>query len=115
MKKLRFVTLTTDPEHDTPAVLKSYSAKFNADPERWYFLTGPKAEILQNLAIGSLKLTAIEKDPETRQDPNDLFIHTASFVLVDKKGNLRGIYESLEAGFQEKVQADIKSLLGEED
>src|SRR6185436_13063686 len=42
---LRFVTLTTDPENDTPSALKSYGEKFGADFSRWMFLTGPKAEI----------------------------------------------------------------------
>src|SRR5688572_12626928 len=42
---LAFVTLTTDPDHDTPAVLKTYSEKFVADPARWHFLTGTKPQI----------------------------------------------------------------------
>ena len=110
---LRFVTLTTHPEHDTPAVLKSYSEKFSADPARWFFLTGPKSELLANLAVGSLKLSAVEKDKTLQESENDLFIHTTVFVLVDKRGKLRGFYESLEPGFQEKIRADINSLLAE--
>jgi protein SCO1 len=110
---LRFITLTTDPEYDTPKVLKRYSEKFNGDAQRWLFLTGPKKEILGNLAIGSLKLGAVEKEEDQRQNENDLFIHSTMFVLVDKRGKLRGVYESLESGFQEKIQRDIKSLLGE--
>lgn len=112
--ELRFVTLTTDPEHDTSRRLKDYSEKFAADPARWYFLTGPKSELLANLAIGSLKLSAVEKEKELQQDPNDLFIHSTVFVLVDKTGKIRAFYESLEPGFQEKIQADIKGLLNEE-
>jgi protein SCO1/2 len=110
---LRFVTLTTDPEYDTPRVMQRYSEKFGADPKRWQFLTGPKEEILVNLAIGSLKMTAQEKQEELRQNASDLFIHTTMFVLVDKRGKMRGVYESLEPGFQDKIQADIRSLLGE--
>ncbi len=59
---LRFVTVTTDPDHDTPKILKTYSERFGADAERWHFLTGPKKEALANLAIGSLKLAVVEKD-----------------------------------------------------
>ena len=112
---LRFVTLTTDPEHDTPRRLQDYSEKFAADPARWHFLTGTKKELLANLAVGSLKLSALEKEKELQQDPNDLFIHSTVFVLVDKTGEIRGFYESLEDGFQQKIQADIKSLLAEEE
>jgi protein SCO1/2 len=110
---IRFVTLTTHPENDSPEILKAYSEKFGADPQRWFFLTGPKKEILANLAVGSLKLAAVEKDENSRENANDLFIHSTMFVLVDKTGKVRGFYESLEPGFQEKIQKDIKSLLGE--
>ena len=110
---LRFVSLTTFPEQDTPEVLKAYSEKFSADPARWYFLTGSKRELLDNLAIGSLKLTAVEKDKALQESENDRFIHTTVFVLVDKSGRIRGHYESLETGFQEKIRADIASLLAE--
>src|SRR5688572_29058754 len=60
--QLRFVTLTTHPEHDTPQVMRRYAEKFNADPARWHFLTGSKEEILGNLAVGSLKMSAVEKE-----------------------------------------------------
>jgi protein SCO1 len=112
---LRLVTLTTDPENDTAEVMRRYAEKFNADSNRWQFLTGPKKEILANLAVGSLKMSAEEKDAALRENANDLFIHTTMFMLVDKRGKLRGAYESLEPGFQEKIQADIEALLAEED
>lgn len=111
---LRFITLTTDPGHDTPGVMRRYAEKFGADVSRWQFLTGPKEEILENLAVGSLKMSAVEKEEGQRQNAADLFIHTTMFVLVDKRGKIRGFYESLEPGFQEKIQADIRSLLREE-
>jgi protein SCO1 len=89
----RLVSLTTDPDFDTPEVLRTYGARFDADPRRWMFLTGSKKEI-GDLATGSLKLTAIEKTPETQEDPNDLFIHSTIFVVVDKQLRLRGIFET---------------------
>ncbi len=45
----RLVSLTVDPAEDTPAVLSEYAARFEADPERWLFLTGKK-EALYALA-----------------------------------------------------------------
>ena len=90
---IAFVTLTTDPDFDTPEVLKKYGDKHNADPARWQFLTGDKSEIAK-LAVDGLKLTAIEKSPEERTDPADLFIHSTIFVVVDKRGQLRGIFET---------------------
>ena len=92
--RARLVTLTTDADHDTPQVLARYAERYGADPGRWSFLTGDKVAIA-NLAIDSLKLTAVEKAPEDRTDPNDLFVHSTIFVVVDKQGRLRGAFESV--------------------
>jgi cytochrome oxidase Cu insertion factor (SCO1/SenC/PrrC family) len=94
---VKLISLTTDPGFDTPAVLKKYSERFSANPSRWWFLTGTKAQIAA-LAIGSLKFTAIEKAPEERQSPADLFIHSTVFVIVDKRAQLRGVYETTGEG-----------------
>jgi len=89
----RLVTLTTDPDHDTPAVLKRYGERFGADYNRWTFLTGTKREIA-GLAGDSLKLSAVPVKAADRKDDADLFIHTTIFVVVDKHAQLRGIFET---------------------
>ena len=63
----KLVTLTTDPEYDSPAVLKKYGERFNADTSRWTFLTGTKSEIAA-LASGSLKLSAVPVKLEDQKD-----------------------------------------------
>jgi protein SCO1/2 len=73
--------------------LKAYGERFGANHERWMFLTGTKKEIA-GLAIDSLKLTALERKPEEREDPQDLFIHSTIFVVVDKRGRLRDVIET---------------------
>jgi protein SCO1/2 len=103
----KLVTLTTDPGFDTPAVLKTYAERFGADLHRWTFLTGAKKEIAA-LAVDSLKLTAIEKKPEDRQSPEDLFIHSTIFVLVDKRGQLRGVFDTTGEGID---PAQVRSQL----
>jgi cytochrome oxidase Cu insertion factor (SCO1/SenC/PrrC family) len=42
---LRLVSITVDPERDTPKVLAEYASRFGADPNRWVFLTGEKQAI----------------------------------------------------------------------
>jgi protein SCO1/2 len=103
----KLVTLTTDADFDTPPVLKTYAERFQADPQRWTFLTGTKKDIA-NLAIDSLELTAIEKKPEERESPQDLFVHSTIFVLVDKRAQLRGVFETTGEGIEpENVKAQI--------
>lgn len=98
----RLVTLTTDPGFDTPPILKDYGERFGANPERWMFLTGTKKEIA-GLAIDSLKLTAMERKPEERENPQDLFIHSTIFVVVDQRGRLRDVFETMGDGVDPAV------------
>ena len=93
------MTLTTDPGYDTPPVLRDYieRLKLNASPDRWLFLTGAKDQIAA-LAVNSLKLTAQEKAASERESANDLFIHSTIFVVVDKRAQLRAIFESTGEG-----------------
>ena len=89
----RLVTLTTDPDFDTPPVMKKYGERFGADFNRWMFLTGSKAAIA-GLAGDSLKLSAVPVKPEERKNDADLFIHSTIFVVVDRHARLRGVFET---------------------
>ena len=109
---LKFITLTTDPEFDTPAVLATYGRRHNASSGRWWFLTGTKPQIAA-LAVDGLKLAAMEKKPEERTNEMDLFIHSTIFVLVDKQARVRGIFESDQPEMQERIVASVKQLLRE--
>jgi cytochrome oxidase Cu insertion factor (SCO1/SenC/PrrC family) len=109
---VRFVTLTTDPEHDTPAVLARYGQHYRADPDRWWFLTGSKPQI-KEAAVASLKFTALEKDPSQRESDSDLFIHSTIFVVVDKRGNARGVFETDQDGARENILEAIRALVAE--
>jgi protein SCO1/2 len=91
--EVKLVTLTTDPDFDTPTVLKAYGRRFGADFNQWMFLTGAKTQVAA-LATGSLKLTALGKKPEERQSADDLFVHSTIFVVVDKRSHLRGVFET---------------------
>lgn len=109
----KLVTLTTDPDFDTPPVMKAYAERFGADPGRWLFLTGAKAHIAK-LAIDSLKLTAIAKKPEERESPQDLFVHSTIFVLADKRGQLRGVFETTGEGIDpQPVKAQILAAVSQ--
>ena len=109
---VRFVTLTTHPEHDSPAVLQSYARRFLAQPGRWHFLTGTKKQIA-DLAVGGLKLTALEKEAGKRENLDDLFIHSTLFVLIDQQGRARATFESDDPAMKSKLLPAITKLLQE--
>ncbi len=53
------VSISVDPEHDTPAVLTAYADRLGASAERWWFLTGPKSSIY-DLVQNRFKLALAE-------------------------------------------------------
>ena len=108
--RVRLVTLTTDPDNDTPEVLRHYGEKFGADFNRWSFLTGSKEQI-GRLAVGGLKLAAQEKAAAERENPADLFIHSTAFVLVDQSGDLRGAFQLDDPELKSKVRRATRGLL----
>jgi len=112
--RVKLVTLTTDPDYDTPPVMKNYGERFGANFNRWLFLTGTKAEIA-GLAGGSLKLSAVPVKPADQTNSADLFIHTTIFVAVDKHARLRGIFETEGEGVdwtnvQPRIIATVRQL-----
>jgi protein SCO1/2 len=109
---VRFVSLTTDPEYDTPIILKRYAEEYKADPERWNFLTGTKKDIV-DVAVGSLKLATVDKAAEDRESINDLFIHATLFVIVDKRGQMRATVESDSPDALTKTREIVEELLRE--
>jgi protein SCO1/2 len=89
----KLVTLTTDPDNDTPELLARYAKHYGADTNRWTFLTGTKAEIA-GLGAGGLKLSSMPVKTVEQKDAADLFIHTTIFVVVDKHAQLRASFET---------------------
>ncbi len=65
---LRLVSITVDPEVDTPEVLSEYASRFGADRERWFFLTGEQRAIYA-LAEEGFHLRAA--DPGQSAQPSD--------------------------------------------
>jgi protein SCO1 len=115
--RTKLVTLTTDPEFDTPEVMKKYAVRFGADTNRWMFLTGTKAQI-GAVAADSLKLSGVETKPEDRADAADLFIHSTYFVVVDRQVRLRGVFETTGEGIewtnvQPRILATVRQLEAE--
>ena len=110
--EVAFVTLTTDPEFDTPEVMKRFARRHDAQNENWDFLTGTKSEIVR-LAVDEMKLIAREKPVGEQATPEDLFIHSSYFVVIDQQGRLRGVLESLDEGWKKKAIDLATQLLNE--
>jgi len=106
--RFRLVTITVDPGHDTPAVLKERARLAHADTERWVWLTGSRPEIWSLIGDG-FKLPVAE-NPDNLDEP---ILHSQRFVLVDGVNRVRGYYDAMEdAGF-DAIVTDLTRLLNE--
>jgi len=95
---IRLVSISVDPEHDTPEVLASYARANGCDPRRWTLLTGdPQA--IRKLVVEGFK-TPLVSPPPGGPEPIDI-AHTGKLVLVDGSGRIRGYYGTDEMGLDE--------------
>ena len=106
--QVQLVTLTTDPEYDTPEVLYQYGRRYDADPSRWTFLTGNKQQIV-DLAVNSLRLASSDRKTGGQPPVDDLFIYSTTVVLVDKQARIRGVIET--AGDQANVSRALRRVV----
>jgi cytochrome oxidase Cu insertion factor (SCO1/SenC/PrrC family) len=109
-QKLRLVSITVDPERDSTAVLSKYARRFEADPERWLFLTGEKKSI-HRLAQEGFLLGAAEIPQAKRPTSGATHTHSPRFVLIDPKAQIRGYYTSTDADAMTRLRRDLKTLL----
>ena len=98
-----FVSVTVDPERDTPAVLKGYGAAHGARFDGWAFLTGTPAEIRD---VG--KRYGIFAKKTARGDVD----HTFLTSVIDPRGVLRVQYMGVRFEATELL-ADVRSVLAE--
>ena len=71
---VRLVSISVDPDHDTPEMLRAYAQRFGADPGRWLFLTGEKAAIVR-LAQDGFHLSVVEPGAAQSQKSPPLSRH----------------------------------------
>lgn len=86
---IALISISTD-ERDTPEVLRDYAARHKAD-DRWFFLTGKKANVF-HLGNDGFKLVLADN---TAVDAKEQFIHSGMIVLVDREGKIRGYYDAV--------------------
>jgi cytochrome oxidase Cu insertion factor (SCO1/SenC/PrrC family) len=158
---LRLVSISVDPERDTPAVLSQYADRFHADPERWLFLTGDKRAIYR-LAREGFRLGINDPTEQSHPSPvkdsalggsrnsseplprssvgrtsgwpqnlrgwwryvepavafadhgraNDT-LHSTRFVLIDRRTQIRGYYESRDEGALQRLREHLQMLIRE--
>ena len=103
------LSLTVDPRTDTPPVLAQWGARFGADTNRWYFLTGEKPALYD--LIGSSFLATETNNPFNSMPGN--FTGTERIAVVDRHGHVRAYFDGLRPETPADVVAEIAKLRSE--
>ena len=107
---VKFISITADPAFDTPSVLKQYAERHGVDPSRWHFVTGIKRDVYE-LSVNGLKFAVLENT--NRVIPDDFYLHSTHFTLVDKQGRIRGIFEGTEDEDRKQLLLAVRKLARE--
>ncbi|MGR3765902.1 SCO family protein [Rossellomorea sp. NS-SX7] len=101
---VHLVSISIDPEEDTPETLTEYSKRHNADYSNWSFLTGYSREEIESFANVSFKT------PAAKVEGSNQFVHATSFFLVGESGTLLNKYEGVSDPPYEEIIKDIQKL-----
>ena len=99
-----FISITTDPEIDSPKVLKAYAQRYGADFENWAFLTGTEAELKPVWKAFGIRV--IRKG-------RGLIQHTSLTTVIDGRG-IRRFNHFGEKWQVKDVLQDVSQLLEEQ-
>ena len=80
---VRFLSITMDPEVDTPEILKAYSRRRQAEAANWWWLTGKAAELAPVWQEFGVSVKRLDRG---------LIEHTTLTVVADAEGNMRFAY-----------------------
>jgi protein SCO1/2 len=117
-EQVNLVTITFDPQYDTPQVMKEYATRAGWDMPGWYFLTGSQEKVARvNDAYGSIYRRV---EPEGMAEGQDNrgghhhrrnFQHNTLIVLIDQQGMLQKRYPAPHLGSSARIVEDVRALL----
>jgi protein SCO1/2 len=99
---VQLVSISVDPARDTPPVLQEFARRYDAPTEQWTFLTGTP-ETIHQVAFLTFHVGDVIGKIE----------HSTKFVLVDKRGHIRGYYSSFSADGIPTMLKDMNALRSE--
>jgi protein SCO1/2 len=90
---VQLVSVSVDPDYDTPEVLAAYARKFDADIDRWWFLTGPMRSV-EELVVNRFKLGLAKAGTDDGPASPEAISHSDRLVLVDRGNRIVGYFDS---------------------
>lgn len=91
--RLALLSISLDPEYDTPAILTDYAHRWRADSATWHFLTGPPEDVRKVAGHFGVVFWAEE----------GAITHTSSTAIIDRTGNLAALVEGSSFSSQQLI------------
>ena len=98
-KDVRLVSISVDPEHDSPPVLNAFARQYGGPTPTWIFLTGTP-QTIHLIAYETFHMGDIIGKMD----------HSTKFALVDGQGHIRGYYDSFDPASIQKMLGDVEAL-----
>ena len=105
--RVQLVSLSVDPDRDTPATLLAYSRQFHARPQTWHFVTGSQ-QAIEDAVVRGFKI-AVSREKDDSQD-GFAIVHGTKFVLVDQARQIRGYYDANDSASMARLRDDLSTL-----
>ncbi len=99
---VHFVSISVNPEYDSPIVLAQYAEKYKIDTSRWHFLTGAR-QAIEDLAVKGFKIGSVDEP----------VFHSSYFILVDRKGFVRRYSDGSKKENIKQLVSDVNLILKE--
>lgn len=109
-KDFLILSHTSDPDNDTPQQLKKYADSMGVNTNQWVFLTGRKDSLYTMARVSYL----IDDPSNNLKDIKDDFLHSQHWALVNKKGEVVGIYDGLLESEIKDMTREAETLLKED-
>jgi len=103
--QVQFLSFSINPTIDNPTRLRKYIKKFGIKAPNWYFFTGDE------IATHELGDQHFLVNARADMGSEGGYAHSEAFVLVDKEGYIRGMYNGTETREVDLLQKDLRKLL----
>lgn len=104
---IKLLSISVDPAYDTPERLREFAERYQANPERWRFLTGPVDQV-KALVEGPFMNSMVLEGVTASGAPS--ISHNGYFVLVDGDLKIRGVYDSNDLQALDKLIHEARYL-----
>ncbi len=106
--RIKLASFSVDPAYDSPARLAEYAQRYQADPERWRFVTGP-IDAMRRLVEGPFMNSMASEGKTPSGAP--AISHSGYFLLVDGDAHIRGAYDSNDLQRLDEMIRDARYLV----